>query len=67
MAVYLAVAGAAIDGVLFALSFFPQDVLDEIWDCIELVPENVPTCSYLVSQVVLVISDFLRKKGSKFI
>ena len=24
----------------FALSFFPRDVLDEIWDCIESIPED---------------------------
>ena len=27
----------------FVLSFFPCDVLDEIWDAIESVPENLPT------------------------
>ena len=25
----------------FVLSFFPRDVLDEIWDYIESVPENI--------------------------
>ena len=31
------------------LSFFPQDVLDEIWDLIESVSEGFPTysCSFL--------------------
>ena len=32
MAVHRAVAGDVFDGVLFVLSFFPRDVLDEIWD-----------------------------------
>ena len=27
----------------FVLPFFPRDVLDEIWDSIESVPENFPT------------------------
>ena len=31
------------DGVFFVLSFFPRDVLDEIWDLIELVSECFPT------------------------
>ena len=29
---HLAVPGNVFDGVFFVLSFFPQDVLDEIWD-----------------------------------
>ena len=29
----------------FVLSFFPQDVLDEIWDLIESVSERFPTYS----------------------
>ena len=29
----------------FVLSFFPRDVLDEIWDRTESVPENFPTYS----------------------
>ena len=39
-AVHLAVAGGVFDGVFFVLSFFPQDVLDEIWDLIESVSEG---------------------------
>ena len=31
MAVHLAVAGDVFDGAYFVLSFFPRDVLDEIW------------------------------------
>ena len=30
----------------FLLSFFPRDVLDEIWDLIELVSEGFPTYSF---------------------
>ena len=29
----------------FVLSFFPRDVLDEIWDLVESVLENFPTYS----------------------
>ena len=29
----------------FVLSFFRRDILDEIWDGIESVPENFPTYS----------------------
>ena len=46
MAVHLAVAGVIFDGVFFcAVFFFPQDVLDEILDSVESVPENFPTHS----------------------
>ena len=31
----------------FVLSFFPLDVLDEIWDLIGSVPEGFPTYSWL--------------------
>ena len=31
----------------FVLSFFPQDVLDEIWDLIESVSEGFLTYSYI--------------------
>ena len=30
----------------FVLSFFPRDVLDEIWDRIESIPENFPTYNF---------------------
>ena len=40
IAVHLAIAGD-----VFVLSFFPQDVLDEIWDLIESVSEGFPTYS----------------------
>ena len=33
----------------FVLSFFPQDVLDEIWDLIESVSEGFPTYFYWLS------------------
>ena len=45
MAVHLTVAGDIFDGVLVCAAFFPRDVLDEIWDRIESVPENLPTYS----------------------
>ena len=32
IAVHLAVAGDVSDGVLFVLSFFPRDMLNEIWN-----------------------------------
>ena len=44
MAVYLVVAGDVFDGS-FVLSFFPLDVLDEIWDLIESVSEGFLTYS----------------------
>ena len=31
----------------FVLSFFPRDVLDEIWEWIESVPENFPTYFFI--------------------
>ena len=34
------------------LSFFPRDVLDEIWDLIESVSEGFPSYSYIVESVV---------------
>ena len=34
----------------FVLSFFPRDVLNEILDCIESVPENVPTYFFIFHQ-----------------
>ena len=40
MAVHLAVAGDVFDGAYFVLSFFPRDVLDEIWYWSESVPGN---------------------------
>ena len=33
----------------FVLSFFPRDVLDEIWDRIEPVPETFPTSLLIFS------------------
>ena len=45
MAVHLAVAGDAFDGVLFCAVFFPRDVLDETWDRITSVPGDL---SYLL-------------------
>ena len=45
MAVHLVVAVEVFECVLFVLSFFPRDVLDEIWDLIESVSELFPTYS----------------------
>ena len=42
----LAVAGDDFDGIFFVLSFFPRDVLDEIWDLIESIFEGFPTYSF---------------------
>ena len=43
--VHLAVAGHVFDCVCLCCHFFPRDVLDEIWDFIELVSEGFPTYS----------------------
>ena len=54
MAVHLAVAGDVFDGVLFLLSFFPRDVLGEIWEIsylpffpLLIIPSNVSYIFYL--------------------
>ena len=39
------------------LSFFPRDVLDEIWDLIESVSEGIPSYSYQVSRLYAVELD----------
>ena len=36
-------AGEVFDGVFLCCSFFPRDVLDEIWDLIESDSEGFPT------------------------
>ena len=36
----------------FVLSFFPLDVLDEIWDVIESVSEDFPTYSYIQRKIM---------------
>ena len=38
--------------VSFVLSFFPRDVLDEIWNLIESVSEDFPSYFYQYSIVV---------------
>ena len=43
MAVHLAVAGVAFDGVFLCRLFFPRDVFDRIWDLIGSVSEGFPT------------------------
>ena len=35
----------------FVLSFFLQDVSDEIWDCIESVPGTFPSYSFVSTNV----------------
>ena len=52
MAVHLAVADDVFDGVFFVLAYFPRDVLDEIWDCIVAVAENVTTYSYMNKSLI---------------
>ena len=41
----------------FVLSFFPQDVLDEIWDLIESVSEGFPSYSS-ISAVSIMLKPF---------
>ena len=43
MAVHLAVPDDVFHGVLFCAVLFPWDVLDEVWDWIESVPDTFPT------------------------
>ena len=43
IAVHPAVAGDVFDGVLFVLSLFPRDVLDETWDLIGTDFDGFPT------------------------
>ena len=59
MAVHLAVAGDVFDGVLFcAVLFSLRDVLTEILDRIDSVPENFPTYS-LFCAVLFSLRDVL--------
>ena len=61
MAVHLTVTGDMFDGVFFVQSFFPRDVMDEIWDLIVSVSENFPIFSYIhASKKITLIS---KKKG----
>ena len=50
----------------FVLSFFPLDVLDEIWDLIESVSEGFLTYSCIVQSPVLHVIKSLIVKGSVF-
>ena len=43
MAVHLAIAGDVFDSVFMCCPFSPRDVLDELWDLIEIVSEGFPT------------------------
>ena len=47
LAVLLAVAGDAFDGVFLCCPFFSRDVLNETWDLIEPVSKGLPTYSWL--------------------
>ena len=47
IAVHLAVTGDVFDGIFFVLSYFPRDVLDDIWGLIGSVSEGFPT--YLIT------------------
>ena len=50
---HLAVAGGVFNGVFFfVLSFFPLDVLDEIWDLIESVSEEFLTYSLSLNSLL---------------
>ena len=48
IAVHLAVTCDVFDGVFLCCPFFPQDVLNEIWDLIGSVSESCPFYFYLV-------------------
>ena len=41
-------AGDIFDGVFLCCTFFPRDVLDEIWDLIGSVSEGFPSYSLLL-------------------
>ena len=61
MAVHLAVAGDVFDGVLFCAVVFPQDVLGEILNRTESVPENFPTYALIpLSETVI------KKSGHRY-
>ena len=50
MSIHLAVAGMSLMVSYFVLSFFPRDVLDEIWDRTESFPMNFPAYSFIVKE-----------------
>ena len=39
------------------LSFFPRDVLDEIWDCMESVSENFSTFSSILKEKNVLLKE----------
>ena len=47
----------------FVLSFFPLDVLDEIWDLIGSVSEGFLTYSILIIQIYMHIQNSLLRHG----
>ena len=58
-AVHLAVAGGVFDVVFFVLSFFPLDVLDEVWDLIESVSEGFLTYFYIFSYHIYFVTIYV--------
>ena len=46
----------------FVLSFFPLDVLDEIWDLIESVSEGFLTYSYIPSRHKIQVQKYLAEE-----
>ena len=55
-AVHLAVAGGVFDGIFLCCSFFPLDVLDEIWDVIESVSEGLLTTVFSIHSCVCLVN-----------
>ena len=55
---WLSLVGGVFDGVFFVLSFFPLDVLGEIWDLIESVSEGFLTYSYLSNNRPIILKGF---------
>ena len=45
-------------GCLFVLSYFPRDVLDEIWDLIESVSEDFPAYVFSIVEESLNVLNF---------
>ena len=49
----------------FVLSFFPLDVLDEIWDLIESVSEGFLTYSFIYLDLMVILVDKMKFTGRK--
>ena len=63
IAVHLAVAGDVSDGVLFLLSFFPRDVLNEIWNSIDAVSEDFSYLFLIAKTCQLELNHCILKKS----